>query len=71
MRLKPEACACSCACSCACACACACEIGIRVYRMLTYEAVSDWMPARVHALNIIAMTLDEAEALVAHPAGSI
>ena len=27
---------------------------------LVYYAVSDWMPARVHALNIIAMTLEEA-----------
>ena len=27
---------------------------------LVYDAVSDWMPARVHALNIIAMTLNEA-----------
>ena len=27
---------------------------------LVYDAVSDWMPARVHALNIIAMTLEEA-----------
>jgi len=27
---------------------------------LVYAAVSDWMPARVHALNIIAMTLEEA-----------
>jgi BolA protein len=26
-----------------------------------YDAVSDWMPARVHALNIIAMTTEEAE----------
>jgi len=28
--------------------------------------VSDWMPARVHALNIVAMTLEEAGALVDH-----
>ncbi len=28
---------------------------------LVYDAVSDWMPDRVHALNIIAMTLEEAE----------
>jgi len=27
---------------------------------LVYDAVSDWMPVRVHALNIIAMTLEEA-----------
>ena len=27
---------------------------------LVYDAVSDWMPERVHALNIIAMTLEEA-----------
>lgn len=27
---------------------------------LVYNAVSDWMPERVHALNIIAMTLEEA-----------
>ena len=27
---------------------------------LVYNAVSDWMPVRVHALNIIAMTLEEA-----------
>ncbi len=27
---------------------------------LVYDAVSDWMPARVHALNIIAMTPEEA-----------
>ena len=27
---------------------------------LVYDAVSGWMPARVHALNIIAMTLEEA-----------
>ncbi len=26
---------------------------------LVYDAVSDWMPDRVHALNIIAMTLEE------------
>ena len=28
---------------------------------LVYDAVSDWMLARVHALNIIAMTTEEAE----------
>ncbi len=27
---------------------------------LVYDAVSDWIPERVHALNIIAMTLEEA-----------
>jgi len=27
---------------------------------LVYDAVSDWMPVRVHALNIIAMTPEEA-----------
>ena len=27
---------------------------------LVYDAVSDWMPERVHALNIIVMTLEEA-----------
>ena len=27
---------------------------------LVYDAVSDWMPERVHALNIIAMTTEEA-----------
>jgi BolA protein len=27
---------------------------------LVYDAVSDWMPARVHALNISAITLEEA-----------
>nr|AWD72100.1 transcriptional regulator, BolA superfamily [Polaromonas sp. E3S] len=27
---------------------------------LVYSAVSDWMPDRVHALNIVAMTLKEA-----------
>lgn len=27
---------------------------------LVYDAVSDWMPERVHALNISAMTLEEA-----------
>jgi len=27
---------------------------------LVYDALSDWMPSRVHALNIIAMTLEEA-----------
>ena len=28
---------------------------------LVYDAVSDWIPSRVHALNIIAMTTEEAE----------
>ena len=28
---------------------------------LIYNAVSDWIPERVHALNIIALTLKEAE----------
>ncbi len=28
---------------------------------LVYDTVSDWMPERVHALNIIVMTLEEAE----------
>ncbi len=37
---------------------------------LVYDAVSDWMPARVHALNIVAMTLEEAGALVDRPAES-
>jgi len=37
---------------------------------LVYDAVCDWMPARVHALNISAMTLEEAAALVDHPAES-
>ena len=37
---------------------------------LVYDAVSDWMPARVHALNIVALTLEEAGALVDHPAES-
>jgi BolA protein len=37
---------------------------------LVYDAVSDWMPARVHALNIVAITLEEAAALVDHPAAS-
>ncbi len=32
---------------------------------LIYAAVSDWMPGRVHALNIIAMTPQEAATLVA------
>jgi len=27
---------------------------------LVYDAVSDWIPERVHALNIIAMTMEEA-----------
>ena len=35
---------------------------------LVYDAVPDWMPERVHALNIIAMTLEEA---IDHSAGSI
>ena len=37
---------------------------------LVYAAVSDWMPERVHALNIIAMTLDEAGTLIDHAAES-
>ena len=37
---------------------------------VVYNAVSDWMPARVHALNIIAMTLEEAAGLVDQPAES-
>ena len=37
---------------------------------LVYDAVSDWMPARVHALNIIAMTLEEAGTLVDQAAES-
>jgi len=37
---------------------------------LVYDAVSDWMPARVHALTIVAMTLEEAAALVDHIAES-
>lgn len=33
----------------------------RIHRhRLVYNAVSDWMPERVHALNIIAMTPEEA-----------
>jgi len=39
-------------------------------RRLVYDAVSDWMPARVHALNIIAITEEEAGALVGSPAES-
>ena len=37
---------------------------------LVYDAVSDWMPARVHALNIIAMTLEEAGTPIDHAAES-
>ena len=37
---------------------------------LVYDAVSDWMPARVHALNIIAMTLEEVGTLIDHAAES-
>jgi len=37
---------------------------------LVYDAVSDWMPVRVHALNIVAMTLEEARALVDRPGES-
>jgi len=37
---------------------------------LVYDAVSDWMPARVHAMNIVALMLEEAGALVDHPAES-
>ena len=37
---------------------------------LVYDAVSDWMPARVHALNIIAMTLEEAGTVIDHAAES-
>ena len=37
---------------------------------LVYDAVSDWMPARVHALNIVAMTPEEAGALVDRPGES-
>ncbi len=33
---------------------------------LVYAAVSDWMPERVHALNIIAMTLEETARLADH-----
>ena len=33
---------------------------------LVNDAVFDWMPVRVHALNIIAMTLEEAGTLVDH-----
>ena len=33
---------------------------------LIYAAVSDWMPERVHALNIIAMTLEETARLADH-----
>ncbi len=38
---------------------------------LVYDVLSDWMPARVHALNIIAMTLEEAEGLADRPAASL
>jgi BolA protein len=37
---------------------------------LVYAAVSDWMPERVHALNIIAMTLEEAGTFIDHAAES-
>ena len=37
---------------------------------LVYDAVSDWMPARVRALNIIAMTPEEAGTLIDHAAES-
>ena len=37
---------------------------------LVYDAVSDWMPVRVHALNIIAMTLEEAGTIIDHAAES-
>ena len=37
---------------------------------LVYDAVSDWIPTRVHALNIIAMTLEEAGTLIDHAAES-
>jgi BolA protein len=37
---------------------------------LVYAAVSDWMPELVHALNIIAMTLEEAGTLIDHAAES-
>lgn len=37
---------------------------------LVYDAVSDWIPARVHALNIVAMTPEEAGALVDRSAES-
>ena len=33
---------------------------------LVYAAVSDWMPERVHAVNIIAMTLEETARLADH-----
>jgi len=35
---------------------------------LVYDAVSDWIPARVHAMNIMAMTLEEAGTLIDHAA---
>ena len=41
-----------------------------VRHRLVYDAVSDWMPVRVHALNIVAMTLEEARALVDRPGES-
>jgi len=37
---------------------------------LVYDAVSDWMPARVHALNIIAMTPEETGTHIDHAAES-
>jgi len=37
---------------------------------LVYDAVSDWIPARVHALNIIAMTPEENWTLANHAAES-
>ena len=37
---------------------------------LVYDAVAHWMPVRVHALNIVAITLEEAGALVDRPAES-
>jgi len=37
---------------------------------LVYNAVSDWMPSRVHALNISAMTPGEAGTLADHAAES-
>ena len=41
-----------------------------VRHRLVYDAVSDWMPARVHALNIVAMTPEEAGTLLNHAAES-
>ena len=37
---------------------------------LVYDAVSDWLPPRVHALNIIAMTPEDAGTLIDHAAES-